>query len=70
MSGGGSYANNPADRVAMNLNRAQSLLDEPETGFNFVPPTNTNLGVGLGGGNYGGMGSGMSGMPAGRLGTA
>lgn len=35
------------DRVMQNLNRAESLLDEPETGFS------------LGGGNFGASGTGM-----------
>lgn len=39
------------DRVMHNLNRAESLLDEPDTGF--------SLGGNFGGSGGGGMGSGI-----------
>ena len=48
-SGPGAGLNN--DRVMHNLNRAESLLDEPDTGF--------SLGGNFGGSGGGGMGSGI-----------
>ena len=55
------------DRVSYNLSKAESLLDEPETGFsmgaNYGGPTYGAGGSGSGGNS--GMGSGI-----GRLGTA
>jgi len=49
------------DRVSYNLNRAENLLDEPETGFsmggNFGNSGNGNFGMASGMGS--GIGSGM-----------
>ena len=54
------------DRVSYNLSKAESLLDEPETGFSMGGNYAGGFGAGASGsGGNSGMGSGI-----GRLGTA
>ena len=57
------------DRVSYNLNRAESLLDEPDNGFSIGGNFGAASGTGYGMGGGGGIGSGIERQPLSGQGT-